>query len=312
MQDKFSGVTATAVLYRRRTGEPQPPPTLGAALKNPDVRCWANATVQFLAAIPGAAGMLSELSVMAGTAAQKALVGAAAAAGGGSTRLGVGKHQWLPGDLPAGAMALIAEAQSGDYLKSLKGQEWLDDAVINDFLKLVTARPACPGGNPPRVWALSSFLYPTFIDPTKGYSKVKTWSRQVEGGIFTLDALLVPLHLGIHWACGVVDFKQRRLELYDSKEPEEHGSDNFFPFIKDYLSLESKAQRRKVIDFEVWTEHTPRGIPQQVGGVDCGVFACQFANYRALGKEFDFTQADIVYLRERMTYELATGGLLRY
>jgi len=34
--------------------------------------------------------------------------------------------------------------------------------------------------------------------------------------IFSLDKLFVPIHLGNHWTLGVVNFKKRRLEYYDS------------------------------------------------------------------------------------------------
>lgn len=48
----------------------------------------------------------------------------------------------------------------------------------------------------------------------------------------------------------------------------------------------------------------------QNNGVDCGVFACKFADFLSLGYEPDFTQNDIDYYRTRIAAEFAKGRLL--
>lgn len=50
-------------------------------------------------------------------------------------------------------------------------------------------------------------------------------------------------------------------------------------------------------------------VPQQNNGYDCGVFACQFAVYSALGKPFLFSQSDMPNIRKRMVVEISNGEL---
>lgn len=51
-------------------------------------------------------------------------------------------------------------------------------------------------------------------------------------------------------------------------------------------------------------------IPHQKNGDDCGVFACTFAERISRDNEFDFTQSDMLDLRQNMVYEIIQKQLL--
>eukprot|EP00158_Paraphelidium_tribonemae_P002420 Partr_v1_DN25352_c2_g2_i4_m21769 putative specific peptidase len=116
-------------------------------------------------------------------------------------------------------------------------------------------------------WSISTFFYPNLKDP--GYEKVKRWTKSFD--LFELDLVLFPVHLGMHWCCGCIDMKNKRIEYYDSL----HGLDSeYFKIIRSYLQDEFLDKHNKVLDLSDWTEYVPKDIPAQMNGFDCGVFAC--------------------------------------
>jgi len=74
----------------------------------------------------------------------------------------------------------------------------------------------------PKVHMLSSFVYSALRDDEgkedKGYERVKrmTRSRREVPDIFACKYVLIPIHLGQHWCCAVINFHRRRIEYYDS------------------------------------------------------------------------------------------------
>jgi sentrin-specific protease 1 len=53
-----------------------------------------------------------------------------------------------------------------------------------------------------------------------------------------------------------------------------------------------------------------KNTPQQENGYDCGVFTCQFLASLAKGEEiFNFSQANMAYLRRRMVWEIGHATL---
>ena len=64
----------------------------------------------------------------------------------------------------------------------------------------------------PRLPLPSVCSFPLFYATSAFFLKGCILCSQRAGGIFDLDYLLIPLHLGVHWACGVVNFKLKRFE----------------------------------------------------------------------------------------------------
>lgn len=52
-----------------------------------------------------------------------------------------------------------------------------------------------------------------------------------------------------------------------------------------------------------------QAYPTQENGYDCGVFACQSLEYVSRGAEFNFSQKNMPYLRQRMILEIGRAKL---
>ncbi|OMH82927.1 Sentrin-specific protease [Zancudomyces culisetae] len=188
-------------------------------------------------------------------------------------------------------------------LKTLVDRNWLNDEVVNYYMQLIMARCNQAPNKYPSVFAFNTFFYPTLL--RNGYEKVRRWTKKTD--IFKTDFVLIPVHLGNHWCCCVVDVKKKTIFYYDSML----GNNNACSIsIPEYLLCESKTKRSIELDLGEWSYVTPKDIPTQNNGYDCGVFACTFAELSSRRQEFTFSQSDIKFLRKKMMVEIIQSRLL--
>ncbi|KAJ1911708.1 hypothetical protein IWQ60_010016 [Tieghemiomyces parasiticus] len=217
--------------------------------------------------------------------------------------------------LPEDALAVISRALkanlvlemfnipiSGSDLRTLTRGQWLNDEVINFYMNLIVARSKATLALP-TVHAFNTFFYAKLDQD--GYAKVRRWSKKND--IFAKDLIVIPVHLPGHWTCAVVNFRNRRIEYYDSMLGDNSRA---FQVIRDYLTAEHQDKKQTPFDLSGWTDWCPKDIPRQQNGYDCGVFTCIFAEYCSRAEPFDFDQTHMADLRQRMMYEIATGQLL--
>jgi sentrin-specific protease 1 len=174
---------------------------------------------------------------------------------------------------------------------------------------LVTVRSLEREDLPP-VWCANTFFYKTLEE--KGYKGVKRWTmnKKVPGGLFSREIVLIPIHLGMHWCCGMLDFKLKKIALYDSMGCSEMG---FFKTMREYLQEESQDKLETDFDFDGWVNYAapPEECPQQNNCCDCGVFTLRFAEYLSRRVAVtDFSQDKMQYFRKRTALELLAGELL--
>lgn len=72
--------------------------------------------------------------------------------------------------------------------------------IINFYMNLLMERSKEKGL--PTVHAFNTFFFTKL--KTAGYQAVKRWTKKVD--IFSVDLLLVPIHLGVHWCLAVSAF----------------------------------------------------------------------------------------------------------
>uniref|UniRef100_A0A3B3ZCG0 Ubiquitin-like protease family profile domain-containing protein n=1 Tax=Periophthalmus magnuspinnatus TaxID=409849 RepID=A0A3B3ZCG0_9GOBI len=166
-------------------------------------------------------------------------------------------------------------------LATLQEGGWLNDEVINFYLSLVMDRSS---GGGLRVYSFSTFFFPKLQGlgggQSGGHAAVKRWTKAVD--LFLCDLILVPLHLGVHWALAVIDLKSKTVKTYDSM-----------------------GQRHDdVCKLLLWE------IPQQKNGSDCGVFACKYADYIARERPLTFKQCHVPLFRKLMIWEILHQKLL--
>ena len=134
------------------------------------------------------------------------------------------------------------------------------------------------------------------------------------------DLLVVPVHLGVHWATACVDLGRRRIDYYDSMagNPGAHLR-ALQRWLRDEardklpsLQPRDNPQGLTPEDFGDWPVRCldASAVPQQGNGSDCGVFALRFAE--ALGRglrapDLDFSQRDVEGLRLVIAADLVMG-----
>uniref|UniRef100_A0A669BZL9 SUMO specific peptidase 2 n=1 Tax=Oreochromis niloticus TaxID=8128 RepID=A0A669BZL9_ORENI len=195
-------------------------------------------------------------------------------------------------------------------LATLQEGSWLNDEVMNFYLSLIMERSSVEAGRL-KVYSFSTFFFPKLRGggggQAGGHAAVKRWTKAVD--LFTFDLILVPLHLGVHWALAVIDFRSKTVKSYDSMG---RRHDDISSLLLLYLKEEHKAKKGRELDCTKWTVGSLKAseIPQQKNGSDCGVFACKYADYIARGQPLTFKQCHMPLVRKLMIWEILHQKLL--
>ncbi|XP_066114082.1 sentrin-specific protease 1 [Saccopteryx bilineata] len=188
-------------------------------------------------------------------------------------------------------------------IQTLNHLNWLNDEIINFYMNMLMERSKEKGF--PSVHAFNTFFFTKL--KTAGYQAVKRWTKKVD--VFSVDILLVPIHLGVHWCLAVVDFRKKNITYYDSMG----GINNeACRILLQYLKQESIDKKRKEFDTNGWQLFSKKSqeIPQQMNGSDCGMFACKYADCITKDRPINFTQQHMPYFRKRMVWEILHRKLL--
>uniref|UniRef100_A0A8C2VY50 SUMO specific peptidase 1 n=2 Tax=Chinchilla lanigera TaxID=34839 RepID=A0A8C2VY50_CHILA len=188
-------------------------------------------------------------------------------------------------------------------IQTLNHLNWLNDEIINFYMNMLMERSKEKGL--PSVHAFNTFFFTKL--KTAGYQAVKRWTKKVD--VFSVDILLVPIHLGVHWCLAVVDFRKKNITYYDSMG----GINNeACRILLQYLKQESVDKKRKEFDTNGWQLFSKKSqeIPQQMNGSDCGMFACKYADCITKDRPINFTQQHMPYFRKRMVWEILHRKLL--
>ncbi|CAI2174763.1 1477_t:CDS:1 [Funneliformis geosporum] len=213
--------------------------------------------------------------------------------------------------LNAGSKVLVTGEKvsvCGNDLVTLKKRGWLNDEVINFYVELIVKRAANEPGKYPKIHMFNTFFYPLL--EKKGYSGVARITRRAKVDIFSLDMVLVPIHLQIHWALAVINFKERRLEYYDSMS--RGCNEHILSSLKRYVEEEYKDKKKSSsYDMNGWEYYRVNNLPQQNNAFDCGVFAMTFAEHISRGASVLFVPPKhMKYFRLKMMWEIVNSKLL--
>lgn len=181
--------------------------------------------------------------------------------------------------------------------------DWLNDEIINSYMYVLLKRCEEREDHVP-CHAFNTFFYDLLSKKGQGYeyNHVKRWSSKVN--VFALDKILLPVHLGNHWALAVVNIPRQRFEYYESFG--EGDILGVLPRLRRWIQDEHQDKRQTSLDVSEWTDYIPmRGeIPHQTNGYDCGAFIVQYATHVVKRAHHDgafpFTQRDMPCLRKRM------------
>jgi Ulp1 family protease len=192
---------------------------------------------------------------------------------------------------------------------------WLNDEVVNAFLKLASRR----GGNrKDRPHVFDSFFLPTRSRGPTGYdySQVEKWTknRRTRVNLFERRAVIIPINKSnVHWCLCVADIKFKKIIYYDSMGSA--GEEDSRKILR-YLADEHRNKLGTLLKTDDWELVAPRRkVPQQDNTNDCGVFVSYFANTLIdyFRKEpnfpppfaiFPFTCSDMLRLRKQMKLDV--------
>jgi Ulp1 family protease len=192
-------------------------------------------------------------------------------------------------------------------LFTLSDRHWLNDNIIDFYLQLI--KEFVNGKGISKIHVFSTFFYTTLKD--KGYNGVKKWAKRAKVDVSELDYIFVPVNLNqSHWALAVIDNVNEKFAYIDSLFGD--GTDILFMLL-DYMIEETKKNNGNSINVKNYNNYDIIGQsdgPNQQNGFDCGVFTCTAVDYIARNRELDYSQADMMNLRRRMTWEILHGKLL--
>lgn len=67
----------------------------------------------------------------------------------------------------------------------------------------------------PKCYFFSTFFYQKLTQRGQYcYANVRRWTRKVD--LLSMDKIIIPLHLGVHWTLAVINIRDKRFEYYDS------------------------------------------------------------------------------------------------
>ncbi|KAJ3790332.1 cysteine proteinase [Lentinula aff. detonsa] len=226
----------------------------------------------------------------------------------------------------SGVVSKFAREQVSDKdLVRLMPGSWLNDEIINFYGALILGRSddskengdnAIVNGvaSPKKSKILNVHYFTTFFWQKltrDGYEKgrLAKWTKKASRvDLFSKDIVLIPVnHNNTHWTAAAINFRQKRIECYDSMFLDRSA---VFKVLRNYLDAEHCNKKKAPFDFTGWEDYVLKDTPQQENGYDCGVFTCQFLESLSRGEEtFNFSQDDIPYLRRRMVWEIGHSRL---
>ena len=189
--------------------------------------------------------------------------------------------------------------------------EWLNDEMVNFTIGTMADREmARRGGKQPKVHFFNTFFVKKLCDGDEGYNynAVRRWTTKKKLGYDLLECekLVIPVHQGIHWVLAVVDLAAKKIVFYDSLLG---GDKGLTEHLKRWVRDEYQNKREVAVDTSGWTAETPKNIPRQMNGCDCGVFMLKYADYVAVGAPFAFSQEHMGYFRRRIIADAMAQGL---
>jgi len=201
--------------------------------------------------------------------------------------------------------------------RRLRGERWLNDAVMDSFIALINHRDAglaAARGLQPRTRMFNTYFFsrllarPGWYD----YAGVRNWGTKLGLELMQAEGVLVPVNVGgVHWVLVHIRLKERTFLYYDPFGAKDGA--NVVGTLRRWLNDELRRCHGDgaVAEWDVdsWELCEDVGFPQQSDSGSCGVFVLMVAQCLAAGRAVTFTQEDIVVLRRRLAIVLFLDDL---
>merc|ERR1712131_266504 len=150
---------------------------------------------------------------------------------------------------------------TGADLKTLEPNEWLNDNIINHYMKMIQMT------YPDRFVAISSFMPETLSHPTRKPEKIPDLTNKIA---------LIPINTIAHWSLVVIFTNQRTIMMMDSMRTK--------TMTMEVLEILKNIQKHlRDLRKEKFVVRLNTSVRQQTNSDDCGAFVCAFARCVAEG-----------------------------
>ena len=199
---------------------------------------------------------------------------------------------------------------TGRKLRCLKPNTWLNDEVINFYMKMLQERDDTlfeRDKNRRHSHFFNTFFAERLLKTDKHYKyeNVKKWSKKLD--IFEMDKIFFPINIdNMHWTLAVVYPQEKRIEYFDSMRGKgKFYMDGLLQWIKD-----EAATKEHPINIEEWTTYSRSDeIPQQGNGFDCGMFAIIAADFLLDNLPLQYSQQNMEFFRMKIIVHILNGTL---
>ena len=187
-------------------------------------------------------------------------------------------------------------------LRSLLGNNWLNDSVIDEYLMKIERRSESESSLP-SVTALTAHFYKVLDRDgiIEGMRSTRNW---IKYDLRMMEVILVPIHKSHHWSLVLIDVQEHTIHYLDSLEGSRNTSQA--PGVMKQFMEAYHRERGEDVQYKVKIR---RDAPKQTNGTDCGVFVCQYSERLGRRAPLNFHQKDIQNIRWRMIWEIMNGVL---
>lgn len=223
--------------------------------------------------------------------------------------------------LPVGGENKAKTVLMGVDFLTLRGEQWLNDEVMNSFVALINHRDELArrltatwdsetrqGSSTfstsarRHTFMFNTFFFSRLLERGEhyDYEGVQNWGRKCGLDLRTVDMIVVPMHVDAdHWVLAAIDVQKKSMLLYDPLFSSDH--DRHVPYLLRWLHEEVcerlGAEVAAEWDAPSWPIVQGNDLPLQKDGSSCGVFVLAVADCIALRVAASFTQDDVPVLR---------------
>lgn len=199
----------------------------------------------------------------------------------------------------------ILEKLTFKNLRTLKPGQWLNDEVINAYLRLVDGELE---NSSSRVRVVNTFFFDQYLKDSKNIGKILRILSKKRIDVNKIDVLYIPININnMHWSFVILDLEKGIATYCDSLK------NASIPSHKEIVNLGNLLQNQRAKIKEKFIKATLHpSFSKQNNSYDCGVFMLKGIDELARFSKLSFFQQDVDYLRHLICLELLQGKFLQH
>lgn len=165
-------------------------------------------------------------------------------------------------------------------LQRLQPGKWFNDEIVNAYVSLINDREK--EFNLGSVFSFNTYFYTMmegmFQRGDYDYKKLERVITRKKVNLKNYKMVMLPVNIQhYHWFLICADLVEDKFYVIDSmKSSTDHSQyvNNFKKFLHDYLRANKGGRMKCEDNLELWRTETPKNVPQQPNGYDCGLCLC--------------------------------------